>query len=157
MMRCDMDRGARFSYISLMSTPPASRKISFGQLGGLRGLMRNPGLFLMTLRHGALIGRDALGNLYFERAARPGITHTRRWVVYKGAPEASVIGPEWHAWLHHLTDAPLPDTGAKPWQKPHQPNLTGTAASYRPAGHDYEGGKRARAAADYEAWTPDAP
>jgi NADH:ubiquinone oxidoreductase subunit len=33
--------------------------------------------------------------------------------------------------------------------------LTGTPDGYRPAGHDYEGGIRARAAADYEAWTPD--
>ena len=29
-----------------------------------------------------------------------------------------------------------------------------TADSYRPAGHDYQGGKRAKATGDYEAWTP---
>ena len=44
---------------------------------------------------------------------------------------------------------------AEPWQKPHLPNATGTAASYRPPGHDYEGGHRARATGDYEAWTPE--
>ena len=84
-----------------------------------------------------------------------GKLRTRRWVIYAGAPDPSVIGPEWHAWLHRLTDAPLPDTGARPWQKPHIPNLTGTPASYRPAGHDYMGGTRAKSSADYEAWAPD--
>ena len=43
---------------------------------------------------------------------------------------------------------------SRAWQKPHVPNLTGTADSYRPAGHDYQGGKRAKATGDYEAWTP---
>ncbi len=117
--------------------------------------MRNPGLFLFTLRRGAYVGQDALGNRYYERPGRQKGGRTMRWVVYAGAPEASTIGPEWHAWLHHLTEEPLPSTGRKPWQKPHQPNLTGTPASHRPAGHDYAGGKRARAAADYESWTPD--
>ncbi len=136
------------------SPAKADGKTSMGQLGGLRSFMRNPGLFLFTLRHGGLVGKDAQDNLYFERPGRPGLARTRRWVVYNGAPDASAIGPEWHAWLHHLTDEPLPDTG-RPWQRPHQRNLTGTPASYRPPGHDYEGGKRARASADYESWTPD--
>lgn len=138
-----------------MSTSKADAKVSLSQLGGLRGFIRNPGLFLYTLRRGGHVGRDTLGNQYYERPGRTKTARTRRWVVYSGAPDASTIGPEWHSWLHHLTDKPLPDTGAKPWQRPHQPNLTGTPSSYRPAGHDYEGGKRARASADYEAWTPD--
>lgn len=115
-------------------------------------LISNPGLYFLTIFRGHLVGRDALGNQYFER---PGKLRTRRWVIYAGAPDPSVIGPEWHAWLHRLTDAPLPDTGARPWQKPHIPNLTGTPASYRPAGHDYMGGTRAKSSADYEAWAPD--
>jgi NADH:ubiquinone oxidoreductase subunit len=138
-----------------MNTSKADAKVSMSQLGGLRGFIRNPGLFLYTLRRGGHVGRDSLGNQYYERPGRTKTARTRRWVVYTGAPDASTIGPEWHSWLHHLTDKPLPDTGAKPWQRPHQPNLTGTPASYRPAGHDYEGGKRAPASADYESWTPD--
>jgi NADH:ubiquinone oxidoreductase subunit len=125
-------------------------------LGGIRGFFRNPGLFMTTIRaRGSFIGRDSLGNQYFERPGRPGTTRRRRWVVYAGPDDASVIGPEWHAWLHHLTDKPLPAPTGKPWIKPHQPNLTGTPASYRPPGHDYEGGRRAAASADYEAWTPE--
>ena len=138
-----------------MSTSKADAKVSISQLGGISGFLRNPGLFLFTLRRGGYVGQDVLGNRYFERPGRQKGGRTMRWVVYAGAPEASTVGPEWHSWLHHLTDEPLPSSDRKSWQKPHLPNLTGTAASYRPAGHDYVGGKRARAAADYEAWTPD--
>jgi NADH:ubiquinone oxidoreductase subunit len=130
-----------------------SSKVTFKQLGGWRGLMRNPGLVLFTLRRGTHVGEDGAGNQYYERPAHGG-QRARRWVVYAGAPEASTVGPEWHSWLHYVTAAPLPYTGQKPWQKPHLPNLTGTALSYRPPGHEYEGGKRAAASSDYESWTP---
>ena len=74
--------------------------------------------------------------------------------AYAGAVEASRVPPEWHAWLHYTTDAPLLERARYPWEKPHQANATGTPESYRPPGHDYQGGKRARATGDYEAWTP---
>ncbi len=127
-----MDRNGRRDYICVM----------------------NIGTRLHTWLNGRLVGRDGIGNAYYEdRRAREGAPR-RRWVAYAGEPEASSVPPEWHAWLHYTTDAPLPDTGRRPWQKPHQANPTGTAASHRPAGHDYEGGKRAAATGDYEAWTP---
>ncbi len=110
------------------------------------------GTRLFTLLHGREVGRDGMGNIYYEdRRLRDG--KRRRWVMYAGAPEASTVPPEWHAWLHYTTDAPLPGAH-RPWQKPHQPNATGTIAGYRPPGHDYQGGHRARATGDYEAWTP---
>jgi NADH:ubiquinone oxidoreductase subunit len=131
------------------------RKVTLGQLGGWRALVRMPGLVLHTLRAGAHVGKDALGNHYYEER-RPGAgRRARRWVVYGGPTESSTVAPEWHCWLHYVTDEPLPDTGRKPWQKPHVPNLTGTPGSYRPAGHDYSGGRRAGTPADYEAWTPE--
>lgn len=115
------------------------------------------GTRLFTRLRGRSIGSDALGNIYYEeRRARAGVRR-RRWVMFKGVPEASVVPPEWHAWLHYTTDTPLPDTGRRPWQKPHQPNATGTPFGYRPPGHDYKGGHRAPATGDYEAWTPDSP
>ena len=115
----------------------------------------NIGTWLFTKLKGRQIGTDAAGNVYYEeKRQRPGSLRNRRWVAYAGVVEASVVPPEWHAWLHYTTDAPLPDTGRKAWQKPHLANLTGTPASYRPPGHDYEGGHRARATGDYEAWTP---
>jgi NADH:ubiquinone oxidoreductase subunit len=156
----EMDQRACISYIVRMSISKASiskasTKVSMGQLGGLRGLIRNPSLVLLTLwRRRGYAGEDTAGNLYFERPGSSKTARPRRWVVYAGAPDASSVTPEWHAWLHYLTDAPLAPA-AKPWQRPHQPNLTGTASGYRPAGHDYEGGQRAPASADYESWTPD--
>jgi len=117
------------------------------------GIM-NLGTRLFTLFRGHLVGRDEAGNRYYEeRRARPGLRR-RRWVAYVGAPEATLVPPEWHAWLHYTTDAALPEEGQRPWQKPHLPNLTGTPESYRPPGHDYQGGHRAPSTGDYEAWTP---
>lgn len=127
-----MDHGARAAYIRRMTI----------------------GTRLFTWLHGQSVGHDAVGNVYYQqRRPRPG-ARTRRWVIYAGAPEASSVPPEWHSWLHHTTDAPLPELGRKIWQKPHVPNLTGSVGSYRPAGHDYSGGRRAAATGDYEAWTP---
>jgi NADH:ubiquinone oxidoreductase subunit len=115
----------------------------------------NIGTRLFTWLHGRVVGRDAIGNTYYEdRRGRVG-NRTRRWVDYAGPPEASAVPAEWHAWLHYTVDAPLAVV-ARPWQKPHQANATGTAAGYRPAGHDYQGGHRAAATGDYEAWTPEA-
>lgn len=122
------------------------------------GRMATIGTRINTWINGKYVGRDGLGNRYYQERwrPRPG-RRVRRWVLYAGYPEASKVPPEWHAWLHYTTDAPLPDTNRKPWQKPHVVNLTGTPMSYRPAGHDYSGGTRARATGDYEAWTPEGP
>ncbi len=119
---------------------------------GLRGLFSNPGLFFLTLFRGRLIGEDSLGNRYYERPGRP---FSRRWVVYAGMADPSAVPPEWHAWLHHITEAPLRDEPAYPWRRPPRPNLTGTPLAYRPPGHDYMGGQRARSSSDYESWSPD--
>ena len=115
----------------------------------------NIGTWLHTKLHGRQVGTDAVGNTdYEDTRPRPAGERVRRWVAFAGAEEASAVPPEWHAWLHYTVDKPLPDTGRKPWQKPHQPNATGTAASYRPPGHEYQGGQRAGATGDYESWTP---
>jgi len=114
----------------------------------------NLGTRLFTLLKGRRVGIDDAGNVYYEeRRPRTGY-RTRRWVDYAGPVEASAVPPEWHAWLHYTTDEPLPEGPKRPWQKPHQPNHTGTPAGYRPPGHDYQGGQRAPATGDYEAWTP---
>ena len=113
------------------------------------------GTRLFTMLHGLRVGRDDGGNVYYtERRARRGAMRQRRWVMYAGPPEATTVPPEWHAWLHYTTDAPIADGPRRPWMKPHEMNLTGTPAGYRPPGHDYQGGVRAPATGDYEAWTP---
>ena len=75
----------------------------------------NVGTWLFTLLKGRRVGADAYGNVYYEeRAAARRVTALRRWVVYAGAPEASQVPPEWHAWLHYTTDAPLAEQTAPP-------------------------------------------
>lgn len=117
----------------------------------------NIGTRLFTFLHGQPVGTDAAGNRYYqERRLRAG-QRQRRWVRFNGPEDATAVPAEWHAWLHYTVDAPLAETARRVWQKPHLPNLTGTALSYRPPGHDYMGGHRAAATGDYEAWSPDGP
>jgi NADH:ubiquinone oxidoreductase subunit len=115
----------------------------------------NLGTWLFTRIKGRRVGADATGNVYYEER-RPRRGHRmRRWVGYAGPAEASLVPPEWHSWLHYTTDEPLVERPRRSWEKPHLPNATGTPASYRPPGHDYQGGMRSRATGDYEAWTPE--
>jgi NADH:ubiquinone oxidoreductase subunit len=59
----------------------------------------------------------------------------RRWVIYNGEMEASRVSPDWHGWLHFTWDEPPTKAPLKhkPWEKPHQENLTGTEACLCPA------------------------
>ena len=114
------------------------------------------GTRLFTWLHGEPVGSDPFGNRYFRAkgGARRSDGKERRWVMYDGEAEASKVPPEWHAWLHHPAAEP-PKGGPRPaWQKPHEPNHTGTAQAYRPPGHVAMGGQRAAATGDYEPWRP---
>lgn len=119
--------------------------------------MANIHIRFVTWRRGEKVGTDRFGNTYYRsRHTRPG-ARERRWVLYDGAPEASKVPPEWHAWLHHCAKEPLPERNSdyhRPWQKEHLPNLSGTVQAYRPPGHVLQGGHRVRATGDYEPWTP---
>ena len=121
------------------------------------------GTRIMTWLRGELVGTDVFGNRYYRdksqrKLERGGgrFSREKRWVLYNGEPEGSRVPPEWHAWLHHTVDE-VPGDG-KPkytWQKPHQPNLTGTPDAYRPPGSVVRGGHRAPTTGDYEAWKPE--
>jgi NADH:ubiquinone oxidoreductase subunit len=122
----------------------------------LRNVLTNFYIRIVTWRTGIPVGSDELGNQYYK-ATKPGQWGREpRWVIYAGEDEASMVPAEWHGWLHHR--AAQPPTELPPvhqaWQKPHLPNKTGTEAAYRPPGHTLEGGHRARATGDYQAWTP---
>ena len=108
------------------------------------------GTQLWTSRNGTKVGEDAEGNIYYRNK-----DDSRRWVIYNGDNEATRVGPEWHGWLHHTWDDTPTDKPVvhKAWEKPHQENLTGTAAAYAPAGSIRRKAPAARA--DYEAWTPE--
>ncbi|MBI1779713.1 MAG: NADH:ubiquinone oxidoreductase subunit NDUFA12 [Proteobacteria bacterium] len=113
---------------------------------------------LYTWLHGALVGTDQFGNRYYraKSGAKRSDQKERRWVMYEGMAEASKVPPMWNAWLHHTVDAPPTDGGRAPpkWVKEHEPNLTGTAAAYRPPGDLMKGGHRSAATGDYEPWQP---
>jgi NADH:ubiquinone oxidoreductase subunit len=107
------------------------------------------------LRGGKSVGTDAYGNRYYRTKNPRDPRRERRWVMYEGVAEASKVPPQWHGWLHHTTDVlPSASDPVQSWQKPHEPNLTGTAGAYRPPGHTFKGGQRARATGDYEPWRP---
>ena len=109
------------------------------------------------LRGKTRVGEDALGNVYYQVGSDTA-GNPRRWVIYNGSNDSSRVAPEWFSWLHHQVDD-LPDRALparRDWQRPPEPNLTGTMLAYRPAGALEKGGKRAAATGDYEAWTPDA-
>jgi NADH:ubiquinone oxidoreductase subunit len=116
--------------------------------------MATIGTLLKTWVAGSKVGEDAFGNRYYRGRGRSGYRRERRWVVYKGAPEASKVPPEWHAWLHYTMEAPLDPSKRYTWQKEHAPNLTGTRAAYVPPGSVLRGGKRRRSTGDYEPWIP---
>lgn len=116
--------------------------------------------FLQRLTTGltaSKIGTDRFGNVYYEsRKSWLGYGRKRRFVLYPGEADPSSVPAEWHCWLHHVTDAPLPEQKRYAWQQEHTPNRTGTALAYRPPAHDGAGARRPATAGDYEAWTPGA-
>ncbi len=109
-------------------------------------------------KQGRYVGKDDYGNRYYEQRRGVG-PHgmPRRWVIYTDLAEASKVPPEWHGWLHHTVKTPPTEEEyrAKPWQKPHRMNMTGTAEAYRPAGSILTAAKRPRATGDYQAWRPE--
>ncbi len=111
-------------------------------------------------RRGVFVGKDELGNSYYEaRDDKDSYDkgRKRRWVIYNGYAEASKVPPDWHGWLRYTFDEP-PTTDPLPrraWEKDHIPNLTGTVHAWRPKGAISSGGQRDKATGDYEAWSPE--
>ena len=112
------------------------------------------GTRFFTWRKGEKVGEDAFGNVYYRAGNVPPLGE-RRWVIYAGVAEPSHIPPGWHGWIHHRTDEVPTDEGVRDWEKDWVPNMTGTAAAYRPAGSVLTADKRPSATGDYEAWSPE--
>lgn len=110
------------------------------------------GTRLWIKRFGEFVGEDEFGNRYYQDKRA-----NRRYVTYAGYADASTIPPGWHGWMHHRIDTPpsKEEYKAREWQKPHQPNLTGTAAAYRPDGSLLNKGERPTVTGDYQAWSPE--
>ena len=87
------------------------------------------GTFIYTLITGKIIGVDEFGNKYYSNSKG------KRWVIYNNKTESSSIPPEWHLWIHFLTEKkPSKDIKKFIWQKKHEENLTGTKKAYKPKG-----------------------
>ena len=87
------------------------------------------GTFFYTLFTGKLVGVDEFGNKYYSNSTG------KRWVIYKNIIEPSKIPPEWHLWIHFLTNnKPSRNPIKFKWQKKHEENLTGTTKAYKPEG-----------------------
>lgn len=117
------------------------------------------GTRLWVALNGIFVGEDEAGNRYYRSKKPTGPNgYERRMVIYAGGvAEASMIPSGWHGWMHYRTNTPPTEETYVPhaWEKPHEPNLTGTARAYRPDGSLLGKGERPRVTGDYEAWSPD--
>ncbi|CAD5226630.1 unnamed protein product [Bursaphelenchus xylophilus] len=75
--------------------------------GGIRGAIRQRYLTDQS-KTGELVGSDKFGNKYYQDNSL--FMPRNRWVVYDQKQwldyDASQVPPEWHRWLHHMTDEP---------------------------------------------------
>lgn len=111
------------------------------------------GTRLFTWRSGEEVGRDDLGNIYYQHSKDP----KRRWVIYSGANDGSRVPPGWQLWLRGSIDE-LPDKALppkRPFERKAEGNVTGTMAAFRPDGALGSGKIRPASTGDYEPWTPD--
>ena len=86
------------------------------------------GTKIKTIFFGKLVGTDSYGNKYYESKSG------KRWIIYSNEIDATKIPVEWYSWMHFTKNRIEKDHELKKydWQKPHQPNLTGTEAAYYP-------------------------
>ena len=111
------------------------------------------GTSIVTRRFGNEVGRDETGNLYYQDNKRPG----RRWVIYNGNNDGSLVPPAWQAWLRGTIEE-LPSKALPPVRKFQQKptgNLTGTIEAFRPDGALGSGKLRPASTGDYEPWIPE--
>jgi len=111
------------------------------------------GTALFTRMNGDEVGHDDQGNVYFASSGK----NPRRWVIYNGNNDGSRVPPEWQAWLRG-TIVDLPEKALPPrraFQKPAEPNLTGTLAAFRPDGALGSGRIRPASTGDYQPWIPE--
>ncbi|NXJ03175.1 NDUAC dehydrogenase, partial [Odontophorus gujanensis] len=112
-----------------------------GGHGGVRGAILQL-LRVGDLKTGTLIGVDKYGNKYYED--KRNFFGRHRWVVYTNEMngkntfwevDGSMVPPEWHRWLHSMTDDPPtthPPVARKFIWENHQFNLSGTPRQYVP-------------------------
>lgn len=112
-------------------------------------------VFHLDARRGALVGKDALGNEYYENA---GYQQGRsRWVRYANLDDYSAanVPREWHGWLHYVNDEPGLPNAVTPVYEDATPTYAGgrsSAGAHAPKGSFAH--PRRRDWRRYDAWTP---
>ena len=86
------------------------------------------GTRIKTIFTGKFVGKDNFGNKYYQNK------QGKRWIIYSGEIDSSKIPVEWYSWMHFTPNKIEKTHNFKKydWQKPHQPNLTGTEKAYYP-------------------------
>ncbi|KDD75531.1 hypothetical protein H632_c636p2 [Helicosporidium sp. ATCC 50920] len=104
---------------------------------------------------GNLVATDQFGNQYYERSDT--LSNRHRWVVYANAQDyrgqdPSGIPPEWHGWLHAITDSnPLNHQFVEPiYAVPATVSRTNTPQRHTPKGSWFHPEKRNWV--KYQAW-----
>ena len=73
--------------------------------------------------------------------------------------DASQVTPDWHGWLHYMTDKPggvMKSEFGQPWMTVHTQNPSiDRATAYAPPGHWKNTIERGRIGPKYASWTPD--
>ena len=92
------------------------------------------GTIIYTWLYGKYVGQDESGNKYYSNNKDFNNINGKRWVIYSKEVDASKIPVEWFSWIHFTPNRIEKDHDLKKydWQKPHQPNLTGTKKAYFP-------------------------
>jgi len=105
--------------------------------GGVRKTLWNL-LRGTDLKVGTLIGVDNQGNKYYENNRY--FQARNRWVEYRQDAfwnyDASMVPPQWHRWLHQMTDDPpttVPPTPQKFIWEEHEQNWSGSKKCYVPS------------------------
>ncbi|KAK3157270.1 hypothetical protein QOZ80_2AG0118560 [Eleusine coracana subsp. coracana] len=119
------------------------------------------GNLLQTKIHGIgaiLVGVDKFGNKYYEKLHDTQYGR-HRWVEYadKGRYNASQVPPEWHGWLHFITDSTgdqLLERKTARYLVEHKQNFTGEGEEliYHSKGHALNPGQRDWTR--YQPWEP---
>ncbi|KAF8567983.1 hypothetical protein P879_03036 [Paragonimus westermani] len=105
------------------------------KLSTLRTIVRQNGGILGSVRcrtdelkWGTHVGTDKFGNKYYENNKY--FMGRNRWVIYGNRfgwdYEGSQVPPEWHRWLHHMTDETPIDRPpeVRKWAAEHSENTT---------------------------------
>ena len=110
-----------------------------------------------TWLYGEFVGEDEFGNRYYRTKGGkidPTLGLERRWVIYNGVAEATMVPPSWHGWMHHswMCRRPQEQVITASLGKAASAQFDRHAGAYRPSGSTLAQGRRPKATGDYKAW-----